>query len=79
MSVEDIDQVDVDKPIPYVLTALARRELQELRAAEANPCPTHEWRFEERGAVCQNCGRVAAVSGGQSIPNYLHPKGRRSE
>lgn len=79
MSVEDIDQVDVDAPIPYQLTALARRELAQLRDAEANQCPNHEWKFEQRGAVCQNCGRCAEVSGGQSLPSYLHPRGRRSE
>lgn len=79
MIIDTPDQLDIDSPIPYVLTDLARRELQALRAEEANACPSHEWSFEPRGAVCQNCGRVAEVSGGQSIPSYLHPRGRRSE
>jgi hypothetical protein len=76
---DDFDQVDIDVPIPYVLTKLALRELAQLRDEEANQCPAHEWKFEPRGAVCQNCGRCAEVGGGQSVPSYLHPKGRRSE
>lgn len=74
---DDYDQVDVDAPIPYVLTRQAHRELAVWREEEANACPVHDWKFEHGGAVCQNCNRFASVGSEQSIPGYLHQRERR--
>ena len=75
---DDDDQVDIDVPIPYVLTALGHREVVAFRAERDSSCVKHEWKYERsRGvAVCQNCGRAAQHSS-ESIPSYLGLKDRR--
>lgn len=74
---DDYDQVDIDAPIPYLLTTRAHQDLAEWRREEADRCPSHEWKFENGGAVCQNCNRWASVGSDQSIPSHLHPRERR--
>ncbi len=74
---DDPDELDVDAPIPYVLTALGHRDVQELRSSAEDDCPQHEWKFERRGAVCQNCNRWASVGADPSIPAYLRPTEKR--
>jgi hypothetical protein len=66
--------MDVDAPIPYVLTARARRELQEWRDDEDFPDCPHEWLWDRGGMRCQNCTRRQPVSTHPAIPSYLGPK-----
>lgn len=68
------EEIDVDAPIPYVLTALALRELQQWRDEENfPPCP-HEWESCRLGLHCINCGTTKVISTSPSIPSYLGPK-----
>jgi len=68
------EELDVDSPIPYVLTDRARRELAEWRAAEAFPACPHEWEFRNGRAVCLNCELIRSLQTNKSIPSYLGPK-----
>lgn len=68
------DELDVDAPIPYVITARGLRDLQEWRdEAEFPDCP-HEWALDGYELRCQNCNRAAPVPGRQNIPAYLNPR-----
>ena len=75
---DDFDQVDVDAPIPYRLTNLARRELAAERAMERVASCAHDWRVDlGRGLVCRTCETVTKPRKLGSIPSYLGPRGRR--
>lgn len=69
------DELDVDAPIPYRLTARALRELAEWRADEAfPPCP-HEFVWQATGRICLNCGEEQHFPRTPSIPSYLRARG----
>lgn len=69
-----VDDFDEDAPIPYVLTALARRDLARWRAEAAMPPCPHEWDWSGGNGVCMNCGVVTGRSRQPAIPSYLGPK-----
>lgn len=75
---DDYDQVDVDAPIPYRLTAKGRRDLELALAEEAMSRCSHQWEVDlARGLVCRWCGSETKPRKLQSIPGYLGPKERR--
>jgi hypothetical protein len=75
---DDFDQVDVDAPIPYTITAKGHRDLQFALAEEAQSCCSHDWKVDlARGLVCRSCGAETQPRKLQSIPGYLGPKERR--
>lgn len=75
---DDFEETDVDAPIPYVLTPLARRELADWRLEERLAYCRHVWGFGGDRLECQKCGleRVFPASGGRSVPQYLDRKPR---
>lgn len=71
-----IDQVaeqvlDVDKPIPYTLTALGRRTCEEIRARVLESDCNHHWHPNLRcGLKCCECGDEASVKRSNRPPQY---------
>ena len=75
---DDFDQVDIDAPIPYSLTAKGRRDLELAIADELVDNCQHDWRVDlHRGLVCRNCDTETRPRALGSIPAYLGPKERR--
>jgi len=68
------DYLDVDSPIPYVLTDKARRELQQWRDEENFPACPHEWKFRNGRMICVNCELIKSLQPIRRIPSYLGPK-----
>jgi hypothetical protein len=68
------DELDVDAPIPYTLTSLARRELAAWRLEVENPCRSHIWRVKGRQLVCDECGDELEIT--DSRRGYLPVKRR---
>lgn len=67
------DDLDVDSPIPYTLTALGRREVAFWRLEEQLSSCAHRWRLHHGQLECDLCGveREIPKQTGQSIPAYL--------
>lgn len=76
--VNDTPQLDVDAPISYSLTALAKRELEWDRLEQKfSYCP-HEYRIDRGQLSCRLCDMVKDLPrGGYGVPSYLGPKGKR--
>lgn len=75
---DDYDQVDIDAPIPYTVTANGRRALQLALAEEAMARCSHQWEVDlARGLVCRWCGLETTPRKLQSIPSHLGPRDRK--
>lgn len=75
---DDFDQVDVDKPIPYRLTAKGRRDLQLAIAEEQFLNCEHDWKVDlARGLVCRRCGVETMPRKLESIPSHLGRRERK--
>lgn len=75
---DDFDQVDIDAPIPYTITAKGRRDLAFALAEEAQTRCSHEWEVDlHQGFVCRRCGDVATPRKLQSIPTHLGLRDRK--
>jgi hypothetical protein len=72
------DEIDVDAPIPYVLTAQGHREVAEWRLSQKIDTCAHRWRVARGVLECDLCGteRDLPRSSAQSIPSYLRERQR---
>jgi len=71
---DDYDQVDVDAPIPYTITAKGRRDLELAIAEEQMAHCAHAWEVDlGRGFICRRCG-AEQLPRRSSIPSYVHRK-----
>jgi hypothetical protein len=79
MTGDQADQLDIDAPIPYKLTALGRRDCAEIRADELVNACSHTWHVVGGSLECLNCQieRPLPRSSSQNIPSYLSPKDRK--
>lgn len=71
---EGVDQVD--RPIPFHLTAKGTAALREAEAEELLSFCEHTWTRQADAMVCTRCGLDRPLQNGPSIPSYLGPKGR---
>jgi hypothetical protein len=75
---DDYDQVDIDSPIPYTITAKGHRDLQFALAEEAMLRCAHQWEVDLAvGLVCRLCGAETVPAKLGSIPSYIGPRERR--
>lgn len=75
---DDFDQIDIDAPIPYTVTAKGRRDLRQALDEEAMSRCAHQWEVDlARGLVCRLCGTETMPRKIGSIPSHLGPKAQR--
>lgn len=78
MTENDTPDLDIDQPIPYRLTALAKRELEWERLEQKFAFCPHEYRIDRGQLSCRLCDLVKELPrGGYSVPSHLAPKGNR--
>lgn len=65
----DTPDLDVESPIPYVLTDLARNDILDYAIAHHPANCHHEWRWAGEGVfVCRKCGAKRTTP----RPNYRY-------
>jgi hypothetical protein len=66
-----MSDLNVDAPIPYVLTEKGRRDLAMALADDAIGRCAHKWEWCNGGLKCTRCAHERDIEIEHSIPAYL--------
>jgi hypothetical protein len=77
MTAADFEEIDqVDRPIPYHITAKGTAALRDAELQEFMAFCQHRWENHAGTLVCTVCGLDRPLQRGPSIPSYLAARGR---